>query len=85
MKKIYKYKAEAYLKQDSICKFKIIREITIPNDNKYYVLEDVIGNKHLLPTEFYRNYDIKIKSEIECTVDKVNCIGRIFLEPLHHY
>ncbi len=85
MKKIYKYKTEGYLKQGDIQLFKVVRIITIPNNNKFFVLQDSNGNKHLLPFKLYENYNIEINSEIKCEIDKINCIGRIFLEPLHFY
>ncbi|MBN1251409.1 MAG: hypothetical protein JXR51_08110 [Bacteroidales bacterium] len=85
MKKIYKYKTEAFLKRGNIYNFKVIRKIFIPNDREYFVLEGLTGIKYLLPIEYYTNYNIKTNSEIECIVDKINCVGRIFLEPIHHY
>jgi len=85
LKKIYKYKTIGYLKQGDIQLFKVIRIITIPNNNKYFVLQDFKKNKHLLPFKLYENYNFKINSEIKCKIDKINCVGRIFLEPQHFY
>ena len=85
MKKIYKHKSKGYLKQGDLQLFKVIRKIIIPNDNEFFVLEDLKGSKHLLPFKLYKNYNIKVNSEIECKVDKINCVGRIFIEPLHYY
>jgi len=85
LKKIYKHKTEGYLKQGDLQLFKVIRKITIPTNNEYFVLQDLKGSKHLLPFELYENYDIKINSNIKCKIDKINCIGRVFLEPQHIY
>jgi hypothetical protein len=37
----------------------------------------------LLPVEPYNNYCIGGNSTIECRIDKINCSGKVFLEPRH--
>ncbi|MBE9467693.1 MAG: hypothetical protein IMY72_05140 [Bacteroidetes bacterium] len=64
--------------------FKVNNITTLPDDNKeFFVLQDIFGNKQLLTTEYYKNYNIKKGRIIKCKVDKINCNGKIFLEPEH--
>lgn len=60
-----------------------IREL--PDGQKCYVLLDPNKVKHLLPVEGYGDYDIEQHGRIKCRVDKINCTGKIFLEPEHPY
>lgn len=63
--------------------FKYLNCITMDDNNKYMVFEDEFGTKYFIEYEPYRNYSLKILSEIKCFVDKINCTGRVFLEPEH--
>jgi hypothetical protein len=49
-------------------------------------MQDPLGYKILMPAHFYPHYGFEPGQTIECRVDKINCNGRMFLEPLHpHY
>ncbi|MCD6113647.1 MAG: hypothetical protein J7J86_10350 [Bacteroidales bacterium] len=74
-----------YLEEGKKYNFKVINKILFPDDNEYFVLQDPFGIKQLLKTKYYKNYNIKINSNIVCKVDKINCTGKIFLEPEHPY
>lgn len=64
----------------------IVQNIVMLQDEKaYYILEDPFKIKHLLPYWFYTNYGIQQGQSIICIVDKINCTGRVFLEPEHPY
>lgn len=63
--------------------FKIHKEVDIPDDGEYYVLTDLHGYKHLLRKEYYLHYHFEIGSTIQCRIDKINCSGKIYLEPEH--
>ncbi|RLD59779.1 MAG: hypothetical protein DRJ01_10850 [Bacteroidetes bacterium] len=64
--------------------FKVNNITCLPGGNKeFFVLQDIFGNKQLMSTEYYKNYDIKKGRIIKCKVDKINCNGKIFLEPEH--
>ena len=65
--------------------FKIIKTIKIPYDRSYYILIDINKNKFLLPEEYYRHYDLTINTLIVCRIDRINCSGRIFLEPVNPF
>jgi hypothetical protein len=46
---------------------------------------DTNGLKHFLPAEYYTNFNFQTGDVISCRIDKINCTGRIFLEPKHPY
>jgi hypothetical protein len=52
----------------------------------YYVLIDPNEKKHLLAAYHYSHYGFEIGQEIMCRIDKINCTGKIYLEPINpHY
>lgn len=53
------------------------------HDANYFVLIDEWNNKHLLPQKYYIHYPIEVGKQINCYVNKINCNGKIFLEPVH--
>lgn len=61
--------------------FKITNLIQMQDENFYYVLQDINGMKHFMPAGNYTNYNFRIGEEIQCSIAKINCTGRIFLEP----
>lgn len=60
--------------------FKVEKIIDLP-DESYYILLSEFDKKYLLPTKYYEEYNISIGNEIRCRIDKINCSGRVFLEP----
>lgn len=66
--------------------FTILKSLTFSPDESYLVLRDPLGFKILMPEKYYSRYGFQTGQQILCRVDKVNCNGRIFLEPQHpHY
>jgi hypothetical protein len=63
-------------------RFKVEKKITLP-DEEYFILLAEYDSKYLLPVKYYFEYNIKIGQEIICSIDKVNCNGKVFLEPKH--
>ncbi|HBF87255.1 MAG TPA: hypothetical protein DDX39_01335 [Bacteroidales bacterium] len=63
--------------------FDVVGEISIENEAVFYILADIFSQKHLLSKKTYRNYSIIVGKAITCKVDKINCQGRIYLEPKH--
>ena len=54
----------------------------IPGTNEsFFILGNQFGGKHLLKALFYKHYNLKIEQEIKCKIDKINCSGKIYLEP----
>ncbi|MFO7723745.1 MAG: hypothetical protein R6V49_11045 [Bacteroidales bacterium] len=81
-----KYRIKVDLKEKSTYRFRVIRLITLPDDTKCWVLTHDGEDRYLLPAAHYVDYGIAEGMALRCRVDKINCTGRIFLEPEHpHY
>ena len=52
---------------------------------KYWVFRGVENEKHLVSFENFKNYHIESGQKINCSIDKINCAGEIFLEPEHPF
>ena len=63
--------------------FRIHKLVQLKDDAWYYILQDGNGLKHFMPAEYYKTYGLKPGDEISCKIDRINCTGRIFLEPRH--
>jgi hypothetical protein len=57
--------------------------VELPDGQLYHRLSDPNNVRHLLPAKPYSKYGLEDKEEIICHVDKINCSGKIFLEPEH--
>jgi hypothetical protein len=65
--------------------FQVDGTISLTGDKSFYKLIDPNGVNHLLDHTIYRNYGFGLDDKIKCRVDKINCTGRIFLEPEHPF
>ena len=65
--------------------FKVLKLMQIPGEEWYYLVQSPQGNRLLMPSRFYHGYQIRIGEPLECRIDKINCSGKIFLEPAHPY
>ena len=72
------------LTEGSVLSFKILRTVSMDGD-KHFILLDPYGYKLMLPVAFYTHYGFAEGQTLRCRVDKVNCNGRVFLEPVHPY
>ena len=63
--------------------FKLEGLVEFPDGKLFQRLKDPNGVLHLLPAEPYDKYGLEERDEISCHVDKINCSGKIFLEPEH--
>ncbi len=61
--------------------FKLLGKIEFGRGESFFVLLDPLGYKMLMPAGFYENYGFEEGQEIICRVDKINCNGRMYLEP----
>jgi len=69
-------------KEGEVHSFKITGFTEIPDtDESFFILENKYGGKHLLKSYPYKHYDLKIDQELNCKIDKINCSGKIYLEP----
>ncbi|MBN3034575.1 MAG: hypothetical protein JW861_03255 [Bacteroidales bacterium] len=65
--------------------FRIEKSVNVAGEGEVLVLTDPFGIRHLLPAGYYRGYDLKPGTTVTCRVDKINCSGRIYLEPHHPF
>jgi len=62
--------------------FEIIGFTEIPETkDSFFILKNQFGGKHLLKTIHYKHYNYKVGDTINCRIDKINCSGKVFLEP----
>ncbi len=66
--------------------FRILKTVSLGPEDDWYVMQDPMGYKILMPASHYVDYGFKKGMLVKCRVDKVNCNGKVFLEPQHpHY
>ena len=65
--------------------FEIRKMIKLSDDQNYYIMIDPFGKKHLMFDKDFINYGFNTGDIIICLVDKINCNGKIFLEPKHPF
>lgn len=61
--------------------FRLLGKMELGMGEAFFVLRDPLGYKMLMPAGYYENYEFAEGQEIICRVDKINCNGRMFLEP----
>lgn len=80
---IFSSEGKLKLSEGLILEFKVLNIVKLQDGRDYYILEDPNGVKHFIDAEFYANYGIVAGNKIMCKVAKINCTGRIILEPIH--
>lgn len=65
--------------------FLVLKTFKMPDADEYFVQKSRNGNHFLIPAAYYKGYGLTPGTMIKCMVDKINCSGRIFLEPEHPY
>jgi len=65
--------------------FRIHKFVQLQDEEWYYILEDINGLRHFISAEYYKKYGFHPGDRINCKIDKINCTGRIFLEPRHPF
>ena len=63
--------------------FHVISIVNIVEEGDFYLLRHNTGRRILVPVKPYLKYNIKTGQQLNCRVDKVNCTGKVFLEPKH--
>lgn len=63
--------------------FKVLKKIELPEEGEFFLLRHESGRRLMLPVSIYSFYNIISGQSITCKVDKVNCTGKVFLEPKH--
>jgi hypothetical protein len=73
------------IKEGNNYPFQIKGIAELPDGTDYFVLIDPNQVKHLLEKKHYLQYHFEIGQFIECRIDKINCNGKIYIEPLHPF
>lgn len=79
------FNSEKKLEKGNSYPFRVFRMVTLQDKRTYYIIEDPFNIRHLLPSWYYTKYGIEQGKTINCAVDKINCTGRVYLEPEHPY
>ncbi len=70
--------------EGQVCEFTVNSRIQLPpDDENYFILISSYNTKHLLREKPYLDYGLCQGQKILCRIDKINCSGKIFLEPEH--
>jgi len=85
MKKVFKYRKKLGLEQGQFYPFKLLKKSLSPGGLDYFVMIESKGDKHLVPVEPYSAYNLKPGKSYLCKVDKINCLGHMFIEPPHPF
>ncbi len=68
--------------EGEVHEFKITGYTEIPGtDESFFIMENQFGGKHLLKSIHYKHYNLKVNQQLKCKIDKINCSGKIYLEP----
>lgn len=73
------------MKEGEWHEFTVGNTLEIPGSEPQLVLIAANGVRYLIPARPYANYAFEPGASIRCKIDKINCSGRIFLEPEHPY
>jgi hypothetical protein len=65
--------------------FTVLKIVDLPEEGEFYLLRHSSGRRLMLSYSTYKNYGIEPDQTILCRVDKVNCTGKVYLEPKHPY
>lgn len=65
--------------------FKITGDAVLPDETECFILTDPNEVHHLLEKSSYVNYHFKQGQVIQCRIDKINCAGKVFIEPEHPF
>lgn len=63
--------------------FRYVRTVTMDED--FFLFEDFSGERYLIPTYYYKNFNFESGALINCLVSRIDCSGKVSLEPEHPY
>lgn len=63
--------------------FRFIKKIEL--DGEFYVFEDIYGERYLISSYYYKNYNFKTQQEVLCRILRIDCSGKVSFEPEHPY
>ncbi len=71
------------IEEGVIYPFKIVGVTVLPDETECYVLSDPNNVRHLIEKSPYEKYQFSLNQLVQCRIDKINCTGKIFIEPIH--
>ncbi len=75
-----------FFEEGQIYPFLITGEVGLPPDNEaFFILQSKFNSKHLMKKQPFVRYNLLVGETINCRIDKINCSGKIFLEPEHPF
>lgn len=74
---------ELLLTEGRVYDFLVYKRITLQDSEEYFILEDFNHLKHFVPVKPYAEYGLYVGGTVTCKVARINCTGRVFLEPSH--
>jgi hypothetical protein len=69
------------LKEGNVYKFLVEKELSLPDNTIHFLLKGPDLKKYLIPAQNYLNYGLIPGNTIKCRIDRINCNGKVFLEP----
>ncbi|OQX99016.1 MAG: hypothetical protein B6I20_10415 [Bacteroidetes bacterium 4572_117] len=63
--------------------FRYVKKVSLDED--FFVFEDFAGERYLIPAYYYKNYGFEYEALINCTVTRIDCSGKVSLEPEHPF
>jgi len=65
--------------------FNAVKSVELPGGEVNLLLKGPDGKKYLLPLTYYRGYNLVSPGPVLCKIDKINCSGKVFLEPANPF
>jgi hypothetical protein len=65
--------------------FNAVKTVDMPGGEVNLILTGPDGRKYLLPLRYYRGYNLGAPGPVQCRIDKINCSGKVFLEPANPF
>jgi len=65
--------------------FNAVKSVELPGGEVNLMLNGPDSKKYLLPLKYYRGYKLVSPGPVQCKIDKINCSGKVFLEPANPF
>jgi hypothetical protein len=69
--------------EGQVCQFTYIKDILL--DEEFMVFEDSEKERFLVPFRFYKTYQLKPNTLVNCLITKIDCKGKISFQPEHPF
>lgn len=69
--------------EGNIISLLIKKKVVLSQNEELWILESMLGDKFTLNNKTYKHYNLSIGKTIKAKIDRINCSGRIFIEPEH--